>query len=70
MVLSALSMGRERSWPPELVKVFRHLGKILTGALERKRVVERIDEMRRFEHLLSEVSATYINLPGTTSKRS
>jgi len=63
VVLSALSMGRERSWPPEVVKVFGHLGTILTGALERKRVVERIDEMRRFENLLSEVSATYINLP-------
>ena len=63
VVLSALSVGRERSWPPEVVKVFRHLGKILTGALERKRVVERIEEMRQFEHLLSEVSATYINLP-------
>ncbi|MGD0657152.1 MAG: hypothetical protein ABSD38_03720, partial [Syntrophorhabdales bacterium] len=25
VVLSALSIGRERSWPPELVKVFRHL---------------------------------------------
>ena len=42
VVLSALSIGRGRPWPPEFVKVFRHLGKILTGALERKRVVERI----------------------------
>ncbi len=63
VVLCAVSITRECSWPPELVSVFGYLGKILTGALERKRVVERIDEMLQFEHLLSEVSATYINLP-------
>ncbi len=63
VVLSAVSATKERPWLPELVKVLHYLGKILTGALERKRVVETIDEMLRFEHLLSEVSATYINLP-------
>ena len=63
VAISVLSVTRDCPWPPELVTVLLHLGKILTGALERKRVVERIEEMHRFEHLLSDVSATYINLP-------
>ena len=63
LVLFALSVRRVRPWPAEMIRLFGYLGKILAGALERKRVIERIDEMLRYERLLSEVSATYINLP-------
>jgi len=63
VMLFAASVSHIRQWSPETVRLFRFLGKILTGALERKRVVERIDEVLQFERLLSEVSATYINLP-------
>lgn len=46
-----------------LLEEFRYLGRILAGSLERKKAVEDIGELRQFEKLLSEISATYINLP-------
>ena len=49
--------------PDDLVAQLRHLGEILGSALERKSATVRIDQFRKFEDLLSEVSATYINLP-------
>ena len=62
-VLSVLSYRKYCSWPEELMRMLRHLGDILVGALERERAAERIDELLQFEHILSEISATYINLP-------
>ena len=47
----------------ELLEELRYLGRILAGSLARKKATERIFELRRFEELLSQVSATYINLP-------
>ncbi len=47
----------------ELLEELRYLGRILAGSLARKKAVESIFELRRFEELLSHVSATYINLP-------
>ena len=47
----------------ELFEELHYLGMILAGSLERKKAVENITELRRFEKLLSEISATYINLP-------
>ncbi len=47
----------------ELLEEFRYLGRILAGSLVRKKAVENIGELRRFEELLSQISATYINLP-------
>ena len=35
----------------------------MASAIERKRAAEQLDELIRFEHLLSNVSATYINRP-------
>ncbi len=61
--LSALSLRRERSWTDEQVKTLRYTGQILINALERKKTTFRIHELLQFERLLSEVSATYINLP-------
>lgn len=51
------------SWPPELVRALQHLGQILAGALERLKAFNRLHEIMRFDQLLSEISATYINLP-------
>jgi formate hydrogenlyase transcriptional activator len=61
--LSVLSLREERTWTDEQVKALRYAGQLLINALERKKTVLRIQELVRFEHLLSEVSATYINLP-------
>ena len=52
-----------RDWPEELVKQLHFLAEILASALERSRAANQIGEVLRFEHLLSEISATYINLP-------
>ncbi len=46
-----------------IAEELRGAGEVLASALERKKAAERIDELMRFEHLLSEISATYINLP-------
>ena len=35
----------------------------MAGVLERKKTALRVEELMRFERLLSEISATYINLP-------
>jgi formate hydrogenlyase transcriptional activator len=47
----------------ELLEDLFYLGRILAGSLARKKAVESISELRRFEELLSQISATYINLP-------
>jgi formate hydrogenlyase transcriptional activator len=61
--LSAFSFHRERTWTEEHVRALEYAGQVLINALERKKTVTRIAEMLQFERLLSEVSATYINLP-------
>jgi formate hydrogenlyase transcriptional activator len=61
--LSVLSFREERLWTDEQVKALEYAGQLLINALERKKAVLRIQELLRFERLLSEVSATYINLP-------
>jgi transcriptional regulator with GAF, ATPase, and Fis domain len=57
------SLRRERSWDGELIRELHYIGELLSGALERKRAAEQMDEILRFERLLSEISATYINIP-------
>ena len=52
-----------RFWPNELVQILDKLGGILTNALERQRAIKQVDELLHFEQLMSEISATYINLP-------
>jgi transcriptional regulator with GAF, ATPase, and Fis domain len=62
-ILSVLSFSREHAWTEEQIKTLRYAGQILINALERKKTTSRIHELLQFERLLSEVSATYINLP-------
>jgi len=52
-----------RKWPPELMRELQHLGQILAGALERREAFDCIQHTMHFDRLLSEISATYINLP-------
>lgn len=47
----------------EMVEELRYLVEILASALERERAAKRIHAMLQFELLLSDVSATYINMP-------
>lgn len=57
------SLHRERNWDAELIRELYYLAEILASALERMRAAEQIDELIDFGQLLSEISATYINLP-------
>ena len=57
------SLHRQRKWDSESVRELYYLAEILASALERMRAAEQINELMLFEHLLYEISATYINLP-------
>ncbi len=66
MIIGQLFLFSRRQWTvpsTELTEAFLHLGVILAGVLERMREMKRVNEFLRFEQLLSEISATYINLP-------
>ena len=60
--LILMSVRCSRLWTDELIHDLAPLGNLLASALARKETMERMDELHRFEHLLAEVSATYINL--------
>jgi transcriptional regulator with GAF, ATPase, and Fis domain len=57
------TLHRQRKWDGESVNELYYLAEILASALERMRAAEQINELMKFEQLLSEISATYINLP-------
>jgi transcriptional regulator with GAF, ATPase, and Fis domain len=57
------SLHRQRKWDSESVQELYYLAEILASALERMRAAEQIHELIDFGNLLSEISATYINLP-------
>lgn len=52
-----------RKYPDELVQNLQHVSQILAGALERLINFKQIEHNMQFDRLLSEISATYINLP-------
>lgn len=53
----------ERSWPEETISLLRTIADILANALERKRSADALKERLAFETLLSDLSATFVNLP-------
>jgi len=57
------SLGKERVWTIELVRELHHLGESLAITLELKKTAAQMDDTMRFDHLLSEISASYINMP-------
>jgi transcriptional regulator with GAF, ATPase, and Fis domain len=62
-VFTVASFREYLDWPPELVAALQHFVDMIAGSLDQKRVMVRVEELLRFERTLSEVSATYINLP-------
>lgn len=56
------SLQKERIWTDDLVKELHYLGESLASALEGKEAALRVDELMRFEQLLSEVATTFVNL--------
>jgi formate hydrogenlyase transcriptional activator len=57
------SRYKENALSEELIGSFGCLVEILASALSRKKVADRMEEVLAYEHLLSDISATYINLP-------
>ena len=53
----------QRTWPEDYIPRLRLLGEIFANALERRESSARLEEMLRFETLLSEISARFVNLP-------
>jgi signal transduction histidine kinase len=61
-VLSFGTLRAERSWPAELLERVGVVGEIFAGVLARKRAQVEIENLLGFERLLSEISASFINL--------
>jgi formate hydrogenlyase transcriptional activator len=57
------SVKREYVWPEELFPRLQLLGEIFVNALERKQSRLEIEEYLRFERLISDLSAGFVNLP-------
>jgi signal transduction histidine kinase len=62
-VFAINSVKSERVWPEEFIPRLRLLGEILVNALERKQIRLQIEERLRFEGLISNLSAGFVNLP-------
>ncbi len=62
-VLSFGTLRVERSWPVELLERVRVVGEIFASVLARKRAQAEIEHLLGFERLLSEISASFVNLP-------
>lgn len=60
---------RHRRYSEELVQNLQHVGQILAGAVERQINYKQIEHIIQFDKLLSEISATYINLPSKDTIR-
>jgi len=61
-VIVMQSNKSERLWPEEFIPRLRLLGEIFANALERKQIRLEVEEHRRFERLISDLSARFINL--------
>ncbi len=62
-VFSVSMIRNERSWPAEYISRLRTLGEILVNALVRREKELELDEHLKFETLLAEISARFVNLP-------
>ena len=57
------STREHQTWPEEVIPRLRLLGEIFVNALERREGKLKLEEKLRFETLLSEISARFVNLP-------
>ncbi len=65
-IIGALSFGHlreEATWDDEIVKRLRLVAQIFTNALARKQFETSLESRIRFEALLLEISARFVNLP-------
>jgi transcriptional regulator with GAF, ATPase, and Fis domain len=57
------SISAERAWPPDIVERLRFAGEIIANAINRKRTQEALDELIRFETLVSTLTAELSSVP-------
>ena len=62
-IITINSVKSERAWPEEYIPRLRLLGEIFVNALERRQIRLQIEERLRFEGLISNLSAGFVNLP-------
>ena len=62
-IMAIDSVVSEHVWPEELIPKLQLLGEIFVNALERKQIRLQIEERLRFETLISNLSAGFVNLP-------
>lgn len=62
-LLGVSAVREERVWPEDAVPLLKIAAEIVANALERRRAQDVLRERLAFETLLSELSATFINLP-------
>jgi PAS domain S-box-containing protein len=62
-VFAINSVKNERVWPEELYPRLQLLGEIFVNAIERKQIRLELEERLRFEGLISNLSASFVNLP-------
>jgi len=60
--LTFTTVRAERQWSDDVVKGFRMVAEVMANALARKRAEEALESRLRFESLLSELSARFVNL--------
>jgi formate hydrogenlyase transcriptional activator len=57
------SVRRRRVWPKPLIPRLRLLGEVLVNALERSRGQTDREDLLRFERLIADLSARFVNIP-------
>jgi len=57
------AIKKERAWPDELVQRLKLVGEVFANALMRQRTDMDLQERLKFERLLSDLSAKFVNLP-------
>jgi len=60
--LGLSAVRRESVWPADAASLLKIVAEILANALERKRAADAMSERLAFETLLSDLSATFVNL--------
>ncbi|MCC6713969.1 MAG: PAS domain S-box protein [Gammaproteobacteria bacterium] len=67
--ISFTTMSEEREWRPDNVNRLQLVTNVFASALRRKRDDFQLERVRRFEELISTISATFVQLPPGTIER-
>jgi PAS domain S-box-containing protein len=62
-IISINSVKKERAFPREYIPRLRLLGEIIVNTLEFAQTRQQLEDRLRFEGLISEVSAAFVNIP-------